>query len=296
MNLLSGRKPLFAGLTLILMTNAAALLGVAHNRSGTPESTLTLTQREFLPVRSGGPAGQDNSGLELSLNWRVLDEASGAVPVYDFGGPHSAPRWLDRAKLAELGFDTAAAEQRSEDAAAFARQTSREVLAVLEFDGPAYRRALELAHQRLQAEQAKAATAPADKAAEGRLKFAGEALQREENSNSRLFAVDAGLDLAALRARYQDRSRYAIARVRVYPMLLGAARERRVGGRFGALAIDRVNVPLEFAGAVQASLRGSAGPRGAAPGVEIAVAYGQRLEPWIVAVRATTDVPPRSPE
>ncbi len=224
----------------------------------------------------------------------MLNEEAGETFVYDYGGNGGTPRWLDRAKLAELGVDVAAAEAR--DRADFGGLPSREVLLVLEQDGPTWRRALERARQRLQAEQAKAAAAPADKAAEGRLKFIGEALQHEEHDNSRLFAVDAGLDLAGLRARYPERNRYAIVRGRVQPMFVGRAREGRLGGRVAALAVDRINMPLEFSVPLQPARHRPPGQGGAGPAFAAGIAFGQRLEPWITALRAATDAPAPSAE
>ena len=63
------RKHTFiAGMLLILLTNAVALLGVAYNRSGTPESRLTLSQRELqLPYG----AMTEDSGLTLQIRWRA---------------------------------------------------------------------------------------------------------------------------------------------------------------------------------------------------------------------------------
>ena len=44
---------LVAGLGLIALTNAVALLGVAWNRSGEPDATLQLSQRELQPPYYG---------------------------------------------------------------------------------------------------------------------------------------------------------------------------------------------------------------------------------------------------
>jgi len=68
----SRKHTLLAGLGLIALTNAIALSGVVYNRSGDPEATLRLTQRELrTPYRWYG--NRENSGLALSLVWRVLN-------------------------------------------------------------------------------------------------------------------------------------------------------------------------------------------------------------------------------
>ena len=91
-----------AGLALIVLTNAVALGGVWWNRSATPESALTLSERELgLPWRSLRFA--EDSGLSLNLNWRVGDREAGEfVSGYTFNG--GTPEWLDAAHMAALGF------------------------------------------------------------------------------------------------------------------------------------------------------------------------------------------------
>jgi len=66
------KHTLISGLGLIALTNAVALVGVTYNRSGEPEAKLSLTQRELrTPYRWYG--NRENSGLALSLIWRVLN-------------------------------------------------------------------------------------------------------------------------------------------------------------------------------------------------------------------------------
>ncbi|HEX5629429.1 MAG TPA: DUF4824 family protein, partial [Usitatibacteraceae bacterium] len=147
---------LLAGVGLILAANAVALGGAAWNRSGDPESTLRLTERELRFV--GEPVlDRENSGMALRLRWRTLAQRAGPEDDfpdgrYAYGG---APKWLDGAKLAELGFDTARKKVpggREHDAI-----PAKEVFLVLELDGGAYQAALERArqdNQRLKSAQA----------------------------------------------------------------------------------------------------------------------------------------------
>lgn len=127
------------GIGLIVLTNAVVLGGVWWNRSATPESAPTLSQRELgLPMRSLRP--MENSGLALNLNWRVADRETGEFadgPTFNGG----TPEWLDGARTQALGFTvddiTSDSERRR-----YTRQQPREVIFVLEFDGPAWQRAL----------------------------------------------------------------------------------------------------------------------------------------------------------
>jgi uncharacterized protein DUF4824 len=286
----SRNRTLVAGLALIAVTNAVALGGVAWNRSGTPESELKLTQRELQDFY-GFRVDREAGGTEMIMRWRTFSaEDDGVFYESYYGG---MPDWIDEAKLAALGFDVSKPRDPERASRRSERILPKEALIVLELDGPAARTALERTRERA-ARAAKEAAATDKPEQKSRAKMAAEALKREETSNSRLFAVDLGLDAAALRAKYPDRSRYAIVRgkVRAYaPAPYGQAKERRWRGYIESLDNPRVNVPLEFrkqAGAALRTLpRPQAGPTDAGPRYEITVAFGKRFEPWVTAVSVT---------
>lgn len=118
------RHTLIAGIALILLTNAVALLGVAWNRSGDPDKVLTLTQRELqLPYWT---MNHENSGISLHIHWRVYSGEKTAGYAYYGGGTAD---WLDQAKMASLGFDPAPASA-AHDYRWSNRQLGKEVLAV----------------------------------------------------------------------------------------------------------------------------------------------------------------------
>lgn len=281
----SRRGFLLAGVGLILAANAVALGGAAWNRSGDPESTLRLSERELRVV--GQPVlDRENSGMALRLRWRTLAQRAGPEDDfldgrYAYGG---APKWLDPSKLAELGFDTARKTVpggREHDAI-----PAKEVFLVLELDGAAFQAALERARQDDQRAKAAQAGKAGARDPEGELKRAAQRLRREESTSSRLFVIDAGLDAGALRARYPDRARHAIVRGQVRPYW--DTRSDTTGALVGQVvgpSVGEINVPLEFqpsfASAGERALRGEdAQP----PRRDITVAFGRRLEPWITAV------------
>jgi len=259
-----------AGLALLVLTNAVALGGAAWNRSGEPDSRLQLSERELsVPWSAWSPPGGENSGLSLRLDWRCNPAATtGArrAAYYDQG----SPGWLDSRKMTELGFDMG----RTALAPGFRRPHEvREVWLVLELDGPAYRTwQAAAAAEAASAAAAEAAKPPPHVAAHVELPHGG----------SRLFAVDTGLDRAALRVRYADRAMYAVVRAKV-----GRLRDTEDvvdGGRIESLSIDEVNVPLALRpafAAVQPGARGDGRSRFVAT-----VAFGQRAEPWLVDARA----------
>jgi hypothetical protein len=263
------RHTLAAGFALILVTNAVVLGGAAYNRSGEPEAQLRLTEREFHRPYSWALRGE-NSGLALGLRWRV-PRRSDAPQEYDYGhgGWGGRPAWLDQAKLASLGFDLSVAEEHPAAERHYDRQLDREVLLVLEFDGPAYQAALK---------QAELRSAEPSSARRRR-----DPLADEKEINSRLFAVDAGLDRASLRAKYPDRSRYAIAPGKVR---IGLWQPRdsvyRITGYISDLSVAEMNVPIELHDTL-GTTRPMYGTEDAHfPAYEATVAFGRRLEPWFV--------------
>lgn len=273
-----------AGAVLIVLANAVALGGVFLNRSGEPESRATLTERE-LPLSYDSLNPRENSGLALRLDWRVDDDDERAG--FGYSGYGMQPAWLDADRMAALGFavppGNAAGELPAEARERYVRQLRRQVLVVLEFDGPAWRRALARAQAATARHAAAAAANPGSAEFAERAKSAGEQFALEQNGHSRLFAIDAGLDAATLRARYPDRSRHVILRATVRPSVVGNEQRRyRLGGYLDGIAIDRINVPFALRPPLEA-LRNVA--RSAAeerpPRYEVRLATGQRLEPWI---------------
>lgn len=267
-----------AGLALLALTNAVALLGAAWNRSG-EEAKLRLTQRELqAPYRWYG--SRENSGMSLELMWRVLREE----PLYrgGYGAAGGAPAWLDQAKIEQLGFDTSVVSADPDRIRRrYEKQLPREVLLVLELEGPAYRRLLELAAQDVAREEALLASSPGDKNYRARVKRARELLERERNQNTRLLVVDAGLELAPLRAKYPDPSRYAIVRGQVRPSIADA-KSMKFGGYVGELSIESINVPYAFRKVFGSAAKvGTFGQPDVAP-FAATVVFGRRLEPWIV--------------
>ena len=239
---------LAAGLAVIIITNAVALGGVAYNRSGEPESTLLLTDRE-LRIPPAWGFEKENSGVSLQIAWRIHPGPQSEAP--DYGRAHGGDAsWLDGAKLAALGFDLSdAALQRG-------RQLPREAFLVLEMDGDAHRAAIERAERRAKR-----------KPGEWTLRW----LKEEKEDDSRLFVVDAGPNAASLRAKYANRSQYAIVKGNV-ALHYHRNLVRPVQGRISDISINGVNVPIDKHGVVARNAT-----------YQATVAFGKRLEPWLTA-------------
>jgi hypothetical protein len=108
-------------------------------------------------------------------------------------------------------------------------------------------------------------------------------MDRETRQSSRLFAVDVGLDREALRQRFQDRGRYAIVRGQVRPTLLREGKGNRATGFIFDLSAEVVNVPLEMYSAFDGIAPYSNPKSTQSKHLEARVAFGRRLEPWLVS-------------
>jgi len=247
----SHRWLIAAGACVLALTNAVVLVGVASNRRQPPDSVLELTQRELGTQWSWMWRDDENSGLSLRLEYR-FETARDSGLSYGAFGP---PAWLDRDKLASLGFDVMRPPSADADTH-YDRMLGRDVLLVLELDGPAYARALQAARDRLGHRENE--------------HDAQEDLKREEQEASRLFIVDAGLDQTALRQRYPDRAHYAIVKGTIRPYVRRDRTSAKLYGSVTAVHCETINVPLQFRGTV------------AKPFV-LDVAFGSRLEPWIIS-------------
>ncbi len=278
---MNGRaRALLAGVGLIVLVNALILAGAAYNRSGEADSRLRLSERELYPAYGRSWSFHENGHASLGLVWRVLpaqdEEFPGYPGVHNFGG---TPAWFDENKWQALGFQWPAtgSEQNWRD------HRQREVILVLEHDGPTYQQALTRARAAQEEQNRLLAANPDKKEFVQRSQTAQKRLESEENENSRLFVVDAGLDAAALRARYAERDRYLLARGRVSAYLQPSADPSRPTrqGRIDRLSIREISVPVELQPALRAQPDQNNRPR-----FQATLAVGKRLEPWLLEISA----------
>lgn len=265
----SRQYALIAAMSLIAIVNAVVLAGVAYNRSGAPESALRLSERE-LSVPHGSPGSKENSGLSAHLQWRVLPPESLDPKEYAWGlySHGASPDWLNEAKMVALGFEATATSNRIDGQRRADRQLPRDVLLVLELNGAAYQAALARA---IKFNESTSADKRADK----------QVLKREEKQLSRLFVVDAGRDIAALRAKYPERSRYAIVRGQVRPAWGRDQPVAALTGQVSDVSVSTLNVPLEWKSVFDGTSATRARGGDAVVHYEVDVKFGRRLEPWI---------------
>ena len=272
-----------AGIVLIVATNAIILAGIAYNRDGVPDSSLHLTQRELAPPYEWGMT-KENSGLSLRIEDRVAPVPAGTAGEDAWYSRRRDADWLDDAKLAALGIDAKAMHERHGgnrgDAKRGGAPTAKEVLFVLEQDGPTHAAVLARARRIAVEEAATAAANAGNEKLARRAESAAESARMEERERSRLFVVDAGLDREALRVKYPDRQRYAIVRGILRPT---EAPSGKPAASIERLSVGQVSVPYALRQPLAALIdaeRTRGRPQARAP-FEATVAWGHRLEPWM---------------
>lgn len=267
---------LAAALAVVLAAYALVFGGALWNRSGEPLADLRLTERE-LPLPPFLDRDETLVSLDLALThqspfWerqlRGFRPGAGSPPI----------PWLDRDKLAELGFDVAADPPDAEAEERHSRAVPRVVYAALELDGACWTAWIE-------DKEREAATSEVDR----------EILDLAPSLRSRLCAVDAGKDAGTMQRKYPDPHRYAIVRALVRPSV---TRDDAGSPRLaGTLLLENATVFLppsarsaivpflptmtadEFA---ERRARGTLPPPVARePRLAFDVAFGRRHEPWI---------------
>ena len=282
--LLSSRGLFVIGFVILVATNIVVLSGVASNRSGNPEAQITLSERELqLPYR----VYEENSGLTLRLAWRTLGKNEDDNNYSDW----RSPAWFSAEKLKELGFiiDNYLS---SKDSVNFYKQPiPKEVFIVLENNGEPYREALRRAEVAFEKEKGLFKLNSGDKKLRDNLKNAEKRLERERITESRLFAIDAGLDPKKLREKYNDRTRFIVTKGLVKPRYDYGNKKKDVIGYITKLSMESILVPLKHrqmfdAVPVKDKSKQNEIRR---PRYKVELAYGSRLEPWFVSVRQMDD-------
>ncbi len=274
--ILSPTRLFVLGFALILIVNAIALLGVAVNQSGKPEAVIELTERELSLLYK---TNDENSGLALHLNWRIVQEIKD--DIYPFYSHWGSPVWFNAQKLTELGFiidETTCPGEHSKRK----EPLPKDAFIVLEYDGDDYQGALQRAETFLKKAETALKANEKDKDLQDRFKKANNNLEAERTSESRLFAINAGLDADKLRQRYPDRSKFIIMRG-IVELECRYKNKKEVVGHIADIRIDKINVPLSYRklfDSIEAQNESEKREQ-KSPRYKIEVAYGSRFEPWI---------------
>lgn len=266
---------------LVIASNLGAWGFAALNRSGEPEATLELTERELrLPAKQA-----ENTALALEL---VLERPRQP-------GPRHPPReagWFDRAKLESIGFDCRRPVTK-ENERHYRERPPRSTYAVLEYDGDAWRRQVE-------ASAAEPPEPPSAPAGTGGAPEPGTPRRTalDPLRDTHLVVVDVGNDPAALRARYSDRRRVTIVEATAALQFVNNAGQAPfLAGRVLSVLPGEINVPREWQrllGGLQTEPAPATGPPPPhEPRFRVTVKWGRHLEPWITDIQLLPGAPSR---
>lgn len=284
------RAAFWAGLAVILAVSGGTLLGVLWNRTGTPDAELELEERELILL----PAERENSGRAMS--WVIDGERGRWLSV--------TPPWLDRDRLAGLGFDTSVDAEADAAERHYRAQPARPVFVALELGGDGYRKYLAAWEERLRKEALGTDGKPPTPE---RLAEIERELATAPESASRLSLIDADRDRDALRARHPDRSKVAILRAvaRIWwreptnPAEGGTPEPARIEGTLMELHPATLTVPPRLHAALEALPLEESGPQlfdadrvallGRPSRYRVRVVVGRSLEPWIESIEPLRD-------
>lgn len=217
-------KLLAAPILLILFANGAALFNASRNRAQV-QNEVELSERELWV--HGESRDRSSISLRLITSSRKRDM-----------------EWLNEAKMTAIGFRPIRSQEDS-------YQLPRRGFAVLEFNGPEYRRMVE----------------------------ESEAEHRKEDG-SRLLIVDFAADAKALESKYADRTRYIIVRAIVFPSYFKMGSPPVPEERRGNISIEgtSIEVPNPFRGFFVGKDRQRMK-------FQVRIRFGANYEPWIASVK-----------
>lgn len=275
---------------LLVLVNIIVLTGAAYNRSGDPIASLQLTERELsLPYRSYN-SNKENSGLALRLNWNVAPVLSEKNRYNRYSlSKYTAPNWLKENKLKELGVDIEKAKLNKKGSRyGYRRLDAEEVIVVLEYNGESFQKILKNAENDIKQQRTKVKKSADNKELIRQLKGHEESLANLKISGSHLIAIDAGLELKALKEKYNDSSKYLILRGEVRPFWS----KDELKGSIRQLFNSEVHVPLPYSKEINEITKRettttsySYNRRNKKPRYQVELKVGKRLEFWAGGVK-----------
>jgi len=269
-------RSLLPGLGIIALANGVAIGNAVYNRSGEPTSTLVVSDRETRTSMRWSFDEHDNSGLTIELVWCTAPRESSG------GCGDRRPAWATSAKLVELGFHVDVDPRRSDALEHYNRIAPRPVFLAMELGGEGYEQHVEQLRERARLDSVALAEHP-DSAALIREARDVQRSRDQFERSSRLYIIDAARDASELRAKYSDRSKYAIVRGTIRPRVDYQSKILR--GEIADVQGLTLNVPHALR-----PLFDRQRPRGrygidTLPSMAITVAWGRRFEPYIVSAK-----------
>ncbi|WXL27638.1 DUF4824 family protein [Ectopseudomonas mendocina] len=260
---------LFLGIGLITAVNVAILSGVYLNRQMPADSVVELSERE-LAVAFGRGSYDFHTGAQLGLRYRW--------PTVD-----GAEQGIRADQLRRLGFDVSP-EPASCNSLLLPRFSERKALLVLELNGDSYRAEVERGRQAQVVARQRLKAKPGSKMLARAIETADKDLEYQTMHASRLMVVDSGLDPIELRALYPDRTKYVLLPVKLRPGIRAAAGASGFCVPYASATQlnGAIHLPVGFrAELVRNQTEGS---RADVKPFIAKIAFGKRLEPWILSM------------
>jgi len=286
---------LISTIVLIVLTNVVVLAGVAYNRSGEPDATVQLTERELHWQKRWDITDKEDTGLYLNLKWSMP-----RFKAYRWDYTHKK-NWMDQQKLAELGFNTDFPLEDKKANRYYSRQLPRQAYVVLEFNGDAYQNWLKEARKRIEEIKKELMEEKKEKKKKD-LENDLRRIQQELITQSHLFAIDAGRDTQALRKKYSDLSKYIITPA-VFDISMHYApkikdepkspKKPYLSGWVRKVSIPEIHVTSSYRSFFISDIKTHTKtylPRDKSlsdlePRYQVTLNYGRRYEPWIADVQ-----------
>lgn len=286
---------LVSTIVLIVLTNVVVLAGVAYNRSGEPDATVQLTERELHWQKRWDLTDKEDTGLYLNLKWSMP-----GFKAYRWDYTHKK-NWMDQQKLAELGFNTDFPLEDKKASRYYSRQLPRQAYVVLEFNGDAYQNWLKEARKRIEEIKQELMEEKKEKKKKD-LENDLRRIQQELITQSHLFAIDAGRDTQALRKQYSDQSKYIITPA-VFDISMHYTPRKKeeskspqkpyLSGWVREISIPEIHVPSDYRSFFTSGIKTHTItylPRDKPLAdlesrYQVTLNYGRRHEPWIADVK-----------
>ena len=285
---------LISAIALIVLTNVVVLAGVAYNRSGEPDATVTLTERELHWKNSRSWSDREDSGLSLLLRWNMPGH-------FNYAWKPEESSWLNEEKLMELGFDTSYPLDEKTAGRFYNRQLPIQAYVVLEYNGNAYQNWRKQVRKEISNKQ-QDLLKEKDRNKKKGLENSVRSMEQELVTQSRLFTIDAGRDGPILRKQYPDRSKYIITPAEFIIQRHYVSKNKDdpkshgkwyLGGWVRNILIKEIHITSDYRSFFISGIKtrtNSYLPRDKSlsnlePRYQVTLNYGKRYEPWVVDVK-----------
>jgi hypothetical protein len=276
-------KRLLLPLLLVLITNTIVLAGVAYNRTGEPEASLILTERELTETYKN----DENSGISLQLNWDL--------PKYsEYGSRNFSEDLFTAEKLREIHFPCVFVPTKIVEVNCFKRHLPFKVFLALEYEGQSWVQWQEGNDETLQKQIEKLALESDSKQIKNMKRQIGN-LERLPLIKSRLFVIDLDASAEALRQKYPDKSKYIITPglIRVSIQKVMGPDKYKLNGWVNEVLIDQIHVEPRWREFFETLPKNKYSRYSSyetpmsqiKPRYQVTLKYGQRHEPWIENIK-----------